>query len=695
MAEEKAVYAPGELGKTRGNLGNVDPEEAKRMAKILGGEVGVERKEIPKTDSAKGPKKTSKAPKRRIELVSDEEESILPLKKKTEYADAANNPDDDPSKPLKQNYFERLKMDRLASEPEFDIKTIAQIIGSAVSLLSRPADYVAHIFISKRLNEYYKRIETLVVSVRNMFPRNNLKRNEQMRKVSPFAYSVLDTIRYWNIERISSDIMRMQARPRYVKIAELSELVKAVYKPLFILEALNLDKHIKASFKLLYKYLYVENPMDAEKYQILIKDALGAYVTIRKDIHYLLYPLLMKLVSNKCLPYDRFFEERRNRIMAFLSIAETDILTPGEVFISAEKKDGEDQDTNNYGENSVDDEKQKALEAERRAMLEREKRAVEKGLQSLESLFPEAGWDKLADYPDLFPYFRTILDLRKGYELLAPGDPMLQFTVLARILEELLIGLRSASFAELNTQVDNEFEKQLSALINNWHDYIDGTFVKEYLARLSEYCNLLSEAAEARTSSFARRIIDEMHYAKRCYFLPHFHYTTQNSTTAGAFQKKGLPAVSREVKVLRKCLTIVAAEIEKAMKAGGAEANAPCEGITNPWKPYNFQVASPISRRLDLLLPQKKRTNASLVFFTLAAATVLDYFLNNPNSWAYNPASELVFRSIDGKGVIPQFGVDEKIDADAIFKQKMKERAAAVAPEKNEEKAVAAEKPKN
>ena len=41
--KSRTVYAPGELSKVRENLGKMDAQEAKRMARLLGGEVGYER----------------------------------------------------------------------------------------------------------------------------------------------------------------------------------------------------------------------------------------------------------------------------------------------------------------------------------------------------------------------------------------------------------------------------------------------------------------------------------------------------------------------------------------------------------------------------------------------------------------------------------------------------------------------------
>ncbi|MDR2080180.1 MAG: hypothetical protein LBP74_10725, partial [Treponema sp.] len=98
-----------------------------------------------------------------------------------------------------------------------------------------------------------------------------------------------------------------------------------------------------------------------------------------------------------------------------------------------------------------------------------------------------------------------------------------------------------------------------------------------------------------------------------------------------------------------------------------------CEGVENPWETYNFQVPNPVSTRLDALLG-KKRTNASLLFYTLAVTVVLDNLVNNDNSWAYdNERDSFLFRSVNNAGVIPVFGIDEKIDTETIFKQSLKQ----------------------
>jgi hypothetical protein len=87
-----------------------------------------------------------------------------------------------------------------------------------------------------------------------------------------------------------------------------------------------------------------------------------------------------------------------------------------------------------------------------------------------------------------------------------------------------------------------------------------------------------------------------------------------------------------------------------------------------------FQVPNPISIRLDAILGAKIRINASLIYFCLAIATVLDFLLNNEKSWAYSAPSTTLFRSVNGEGITPLTGVDDRIDADAIFKQSQRQR---------------------
>jgi hypothetical protein len=688
--KDNAIYEPGELSRIRNKLGVTDDREAKRLAEMLGGDVGVERSEEKEEPSRR--RNSSGAgrgrPKHRIELLADGEEGRTGRRP---IFSRGSDQSDDPAVPVKASYFERVKMDRFCALPDFRIKSSFQVMTSVLSFFNEPEDFVNPYFINKGLDENYKWIEELVTSTRTLFPRNNAKRNEKLKRISPPAYAILDVFRYWNIEKIAGEIAKAQNHPRNVKVVELSDLLKAVYRPLFVLEQLDLETHIKETYKLLYKLLYIESPIEAkEKFQNLIRNALVAFGQIRRDVQYYFYPLLMKLLSDRWLSYDTFFIDRRHRFMAFLSATEADQLNPASINVqdNTEKKNGDgDQDPqgeeaeeeNNVQEEDLSDpeviarkEKEAARKAERKALVQ--------GIASLEALFPKAGWEQLSSFPDLYPYFQDIFNLRKGYDLIAPADPLIQIAILMRILEEFFFGLRYVRFGTVigSNNTPAKVDETVSRIIGNWHDYFNVTFEKEYLPRLSEYCRFIEQSEGSRASQYAKKVLNEMYWIKRLYFMPYYKF---DSLFPPPFQKRDVEAVYPEVRALRRSLAAVAAGIDQANKIGGAKKMVPCDGVDNPWEPYNFEVPNPVSTRLNALLAPQKRNNAVLVFFSLAIATVLDHLVNDADSWAYGGQSGVLFRSVGNKGTVPQFGVDKKIDADRIFQESLRERQQGAAEE--------------
>jgi hypothetical protein len=211
----------------------------------------------------------------------------------------------------------------------------------------------------------------------------------------------------------------------------------------------------------------------------------------------------------------------------------------------------------------------------------------------------------------------------------------------------------------------------LGDIINNWNYYIQTSFEKEYLPRMIEYNRILEGSYEERHSVYTKKLIAEMHWIKRLYLLPFYKF---DSYMPSPIQKKDTIPVYSKIKTLRKYLTAVAAGIELANKAGGAETHAPCEGIDNPWDPYVFQIPNPLSIRLDALMGPRVKNNASLIYFCLAVTAVLDYLVNSEGSWAYGSRPGPLFRSVNGEGETPLAGVDNRIDASAIFKQALLQR---------------------
>jgi len=683
----KAIYEPGELRRVRDKLGEIDVDEARRMARVLGGEVGMEKEpEDPRAKARQEMDLTSagrkKRPGRAIDIPSiEEEERYWPVKQKP----AKYDPADDPAIKFQTSYFERVKMDRFAAQIDFEIKNSLQVIASVFSFINNQNDYVNPRFTARKMNAYYNKIGQLVSSTRILLPRNDARRSERLKKASPYIYGILDTIRQWNIERIGGDLAKLQSHPRTVKVGQYAELLKAIYKPLFILELLDADIHIKGAFTLLCKLLYIERPVDPkDKAQTHMRNALMAFAEIRRDVHHGLYPLLMKFISDRWFPYDELFVYRHRRLMAFLDVTQNDQIKPLDLNIEQieqgnleelqeeirkEEAAAAGHDIDEEDPNDPEVIARKAREAEEEA----EQKALGQGLKALESLFPKAGWENLEEYPDLYSYFVSIYGLRRGYELISPADPLQQVAVLMHIIEDLCSALRYVSFGTIpgpdgSPLILNEL---IGKIINNWRRYIDESFTKEYLPRLSEYCRILEHSTESRTSPYAKRAVNDLRWAKRLYFLPYYKF---DSMGPPPFQKREITAIYGEIRTFRKYLTAVAGNIEKWNKAGGVTSRVPCEGLDNPAAAYSFDITNPVSKRLDLLLGPAKRNNVFLIFFTLSAVTVLDYLVNNEASWAYDKQLPThLFRSVDNEGAVPMFGVDTKIDADQIFKEVLRQ----------------------
>ena len=689
---DKAIYAPGELSRVREKLGVFDKEEADQLIKKLGGEIGYERAEESEQArqqvrrervNVKIGDRPSRPSRNRDRLPLDDNEDTLseaPAKvkaarKKEKEMDAET--EDDPSVPLRVAYWDRIKMDKFAGQSEFEVKSSAQVFQSMISLFGDVPDYVSHIFVTRRMPEYYKRLEGLVISTRTLFPRNNMRRNERMKKSAPLAYSILDVIRYWDIEKVSSDLNKIQSHAKSARVSDFANILRAIYRPLFTLDRLDLDVHIRGAYKVLYKLLYIENPTEAEnKYQELIRTALSAFSGIRQNIRYLLFPLLLKSVSANYVPYEQFFTERKNRLMSFLNTNEDNQINPAAVGIQGDAKDlkpeAESKAAPAEGQDTPEEEISEEEKA-RRAAAESEKKALDRGLRTLEVLFPKAGWDRLSSYPDLFPYFADIFSMKKGVVNIAPTDPMQQVLILMHTLEELFFAVRHISFGAIPDQSGSieELNTTVGAIINNWRYYIETSFGKDYVPKLLEYVRVLEGSLEERSSMYNKKLITELHWLKRLYFLPFYKF---ESLIPPPFQKGEVKPIYSEIKSLRKYFSAVAAGIERGNRAGGAEAQALCDGIDNPWEPYVFEVPNPLSRRMDALLAPKGRNNASLVYFTLAVTTVLDYILNNEKSWAYNSRPGPLFRSVNGEGLVPLTGIDNRIDANELFKQSLKQR---------------------
>ncbi len=694
----RAIYAPGELSELRQKLGITEPGEAKRIAELLGGEVGLEcvEEEKPKKKPAVHDETVSLGlagktggQKHRIETVEIKE----PRHKRrgtteTSYKTGSTKYEVS-SRALNIPFRERFKMDRLAARKPYAIKTKAQAFSVFFHFRQIGEDPINPAFTVDLMNQYYAKLENLVKAARSLLPRSNIDRAAAFQKEAPFAYTVIDLIRNWRIDFINKELSRLQAKPKDVVAADFISILKTIYGPLYQLAELDPNDHIAPAFRGLQAYLIKEMPSEKIKIEQTIQNAQNSYGFVSSSLPVLLYPLLMRFVSNRCVSYEVLFRDKLDRIESFLSLSQNDrikIPTPEVLAQSITNKTVITEETPGIKpEAKSDDQNTQESEASSSGTPKRQvSRALSQALFTMEKIFPKAGWDTLSNFPDLYPYFSSCLDLGRGSELISPTDPMQQIVILIVILEQLFYGLRFISFNETLNE-DGGLTRTadiVERITGNWSLYVEDILAKEYFPRLTEYCRLIDANPEIRAAPYAKRLLDELLWLKRLFFLPFLRF--QSFGTARPSRKFDFPPLYKELRTLRRALTQVAAGIEAGKRRGGSHIDAACEGIDNPWSPYIFQVANPVSERLGAVLggkASKRRTNAALIYITLAATSLLDTLINEHDSWAYANPAVIPFRSVDSLGIKPLFGTDMKIDADAIFRQYKRVDSDSDAPE--------------
>jgi hypothetical protein len=659
----KRIYAPGELDNVKKRLGNISEKEAKRMQSLLGGEVGYERNTGSVTDDDRGRRRAgtsgtggaagtaSSKPKRLVETAPATDAGRAALTEIPRFQRLG-----------RLSYSERVKMDVCAGSSEFGIKTVFQVLASRFSFFGAPKDRVSPWFVKTALNEYYEQLERLVTSMRLMFPRNNVELGRKLQAESPAAFNILNVIRQWKLNVIASEISKVQSRPRAVFVRDFETMLREIYKPVYILGKLDINTDVRDALQTLYQIRFLDQTTkETEALHSKITDIVVSLRYVCFQLHRLLYPLLMKTISLYYQEYELFFIENNENYKLFLGVSEADQLTrSAEKTKRAAASEGTQEtaagDTPHDGEPPETPKEQQ----EKQVLYAPETKAVGRGLKLLGTLFPKAPWDDLKSFPDFYPYFSDALDIKKNGELLAPEDPVHLALILLQIIEELLYGFRFIDFHGAS------FSDSLNAIADDWHNAISEGVEKKYLIIINEYSHYFEHSGQEKNSTYAMNIAADIHWTRRYYFLPHYSHTP---VTSPSFAKKDIVPVYQTARRLRGDLALCAAAIENANRAGGAAIDAPVNGVRNPWQPYNFQVENPLSKRLDMLLAKKQRNNASLVFFTLAVATVLDYYLCDRDSPAYATDDSILFRHTEDDKKKPVFWVEKQTGTFDLFKK--------------------------
>ena len=621
-----ARYNPGELQRTRANLGNLSGEETDRMIEVLGGEIGGERTE---------------------EFIEAKYQKLQELNRRKSdriiYSRGVGGTFQGDTAPIVEGYIPRtqphflarVRMNFIAARPEHGVMTLSGACASLFSFFLPIQDFINPKFITRGDTVFFRQIEELVLSVRGLLAIN--QRHPVNRLRNDLFIQILAVLKDWDIEGMHSELTHLQIAPRRLTFKYGSNLAKKLFTPIVRLFDLLDSSAVTHALKHLYDLnilSYPANHSEIQRIKSHYNKAVAAYDQVFNTIADRCYPLLMKLACFTSSPTHAFYTACRVEILSFLELDETSILTlPGSGHEEEENDPVEVEEIPATGETRIS-----------------ESPHLQKGFEILERLFPRAGWSTLENFPDMYPYFQPLIVFPRGFELVPPENPLHQTIVLASILQELFQGFRSVQFGKIEQE---EGEKRsigelIDSISDRWRQFLDELIAGHYLPTLYEYCRDVEKNFRFAESVYGSKQRDYLDWLAKLYVLPHL-VMGKPKPPETSYMVPNLYDLTVE---LRKILAVVARELVET------KGEAP-ESVINPRQEISFEIDNEVSRRLKevIKLYREEVTHANLLLYSYAILQLLDTLLNDQSSYFYPYPSERIYRQESESSPIPLYTV--------------------------------------
>lgn len=666
-APPKAVFEPGTLEQTRKNIGVLDPEEAAKMTKVLGGEIFVE-KSVP-IDYSKLPKKaiTHRSHARATGQTSSSYSS--PSNSSSSSSTSSKPKEAAPAAPKKTKKVADLPvisskdnqmMDKLMMSSEYNIKKNYGFLNFIRPLLKDGTEKVIPEFVQINCKNHIDHIQNFITVVKTIIQNSPDTYKAKISNETDSKFRFLRKVAAWNTRDIKLAYVEFEnAAKTTILVSELVPFVKAIYKQVITVYYLG-DATITQIIKDIFNDITKYPKANKEKFQMLSREAISEWVYIHGQCSAGLYPLLMRMCGTPFCTYPRFFTQEINSILNFVGLKKFDLIlpekkkTPEE--IAAEKKKIEDE--------------RKAKEAAERPVEEKTE-MVKTGLRLLDQLFPKAGFLDIENFPDLYPYFEPLYELGEPFLYLSPSNPMQITIVLIKILEDFFTACHNIKFnVEANPLLADKRDSIPNA-INEWPVYREDNFNKKYSEDLKVLVNQTYTQPNFPNSQLGKKAITNIYWQTKYLFLPNFTFeqlllerpVNDNKytllSTRVAYMLSGFSDLSRQVGLVD-------------------PPTGNVNGMDNPWECYHFDIETPISKRLDVLLNAKQRTNnvtatnANLIKYITCVIAVLNWWINAKSSPAYKADPRKIYRVSETDGS-PLFSVPKLDSQDKLFAEAVKE----------------------
>lgn len=647
--KKTADWEPGTLDKTRKNIGSLDADEAANMARKLGGEVLYER-----TSSGSG-MPTGRAPSKPQSKNNSQSKSSSSSSSTGSSSGAKDRTYTSLTTPRKYTREELPRIskrtntliDKLMMSPDYKIKPNFGFFNFIRNWQKNGTEKVLPELYEFSLKQRIEHMENFITVIKTLIQIAPSTYKAKIANAPESKFKFLRMVASWAMQPIRAEFFNLENAPQPILVSDLIPLVRAMYKPLITVYYFGENK-IPKLIKEIYndEVAYPDAPKD--KLSGYAKQAITEWLYITNEIVKKMYPLLMRMCSTDFDTYPTFFNSHVAQILKFEGLHKFDLLLP-------EKPQEQKQE----------EKKPKIAPPPQKGIKDS---TVETGLKLLNQLFPQAGFDKLDDHPDMYPYFQPLYNFEDGFNLLSPQNPIQVIMVLQRIIEDCIQGCRNIRFVE--TEQKKPGSESIFSIMDEWSAYREDNFERLYCEPLIELANAVYSQPEYDKTRIGKKTITSLLWQNTYHFMPNFKFD-QLLLEHPTDESKYSPLFHR-TDYARKYLTAVINECDT-----NAENNGKCKLIENPWEHYKFDIANEVSKRLDVILGAQNKTaktnatNANLLKYTLCFISVLDWWINNPDSPAYQTDPMEIYRisPADGK---PLFTVEERNDQNKLFIESIK-----------------------
>ncbi len=648
MAEKingTADWAPGTLDKTRKNIGDISDKDAADMAKKLGGQVLYERSA---GGGAAGSNKAGRIVRQTSGGSSNNGGSGSPAGGSNSGASGFGTSSGRRKKEELPVISKKAAstMDKLMMSAEYKIKPNYGMFNFIRSFQKNGMEKIVPEFYEYTIKQATEHMEGFITVIKTLIQIAPSTYKSKIASGTESKFKFLRNVAGWAMQPIKVEYINLQGLGEPLIVADLIPLIRQIYKPLITVYYFGNTK-IPKLIKEIYndEAAYPDSPKD--KLSQYAKQAITEWLYIETEVIKKLYPLLMRMCSDTYEAYPSFFNAKVGEILKFVGLHKFDLLLP-------EKP-----------KEPAPEEKKPKIAPPEKGIKDS---TVITGLKLLDQMFPEAGFDRLDEHPDMFPYFQPLFHFKDGFNMLSPENPIQVICVLQHIIEDCFQGCRNIKFPDPGEQ--KKGADNITAVMDDWSAYREDTFEQLYCEPLCDLVNSVYSQPDFDKSHIGKKTITSLLWQTTYHYMPNFKFE-QLLLEHPADESKYRPLFHR-TDFARKFLTLVINECDQK-----AATKATCSLIENPWEHYKFDIPNEVSKRLDVLLGAQNKTanttanNANLLKYTLCFMAVLDWWINNPGSPAYATEPMHIWRVSEADGK-PMFSVPERKDQNKLFAERIR-----------------------